>query len=179
MIIRTQCKKYGESSMTTLAFDGRYAAADGRATCGNTITGRQAKKLFLIEGKLGGEDAQFLYMGAGSWSMVQLVKKWLSEGGDILSSDPEQAFPQVEDFEGMVITRDGEVFELEATMVALPSEVPVAGGSGFPFAITAMNLGQNAVQAVYTAMEMDIGSGGKVTAFDIETWQFIEPGDVR
>lgn len=167
--------------MTTLAFDGRYAAADGRATCGNTITGKQAKKLFLIEGKLGGKEAQFLYMGAGSWSMIQLVKKWLSEGGDILSSDPEQAFPQIEpeSMEAIIITRDGEVYELESTMVALPSESPAAGGSGFPFAITAMNLGQNAVQAVYTAMEMDIGSGGKVTAFDIEAWEFIEPGSIR
>lgn len=167
--------------MTTLAFDGRYAATDGRSTCGMTITGKQVKKLFLIDGVLEGEQTQFLYMGAGSYAMLMLVKKWLEEGGDVFSKDPEQAFPQLEpeSFEGIIITREGEAFELETSMVSMPVEIPVGGGSGFPFALTAMHMGQNAVQAVYTATELDCGSGGKITAFDVEAWEFIDPSTVR
>jgi hypothetical protein len=167
--------------MTTLAFDGRYAAADGRATCGNMITGKQAKKLFLINGVLNGEETEYLFMGAGSFAMLTVVQNWLEQGNDLFSQDPDLTIPELqpESFEGMIVTRNKEVFDLEDTLVPMPAESPSAGGSGCPFALTAMNCGQNAVQAVYTAIGMDIGSGGQVTAFDTEAWEFVLPGDVR
>jgi hypothetical protein len=167
--------------MTTLAFDGRYAAVDGRSCCGGTITGKSIKKLFLINGVLNGKETEFLYMGAGSYAMVNLIKNWLEQGNDLFSQDPEHTIPEIQpdSWEGMIITKDREVFDLEQTLIPMMGEAPCAGGSGFPFALTAMRLGQNAVQAVYSAIEMDCGSGGKVTAFDTEAWQFVEPGDVR
>lgn len=167
--------------MTTLAFDGRYAAVDGRSTCSNIITAKSIKKLFLIKGVINGEETEFLYMGAGSYAMVNMVKNWLEQGNDPFSQDPEQTVPEIEadSWEGMIITKDQEAFDFETSMIPMMAEAPCGGGSGFTFALTAMHLGQNAVQAVYTAMELDCGSGGKVTAFDTETWQFIQPGDVR
>jgi hypothetical protein len=51
----------------------------------------------------------------------------------------------------------------------------MADGSGFPFAQMALTLGQNAVEAIRSAILMDTNSGGEITCFDIETWTWVDP----
>jgi ATP-dependent protease HslVU (ClpYQ) peptidase subunit len=165
--------------MTTLAFDGRYIAADGRCTSGSMIVGKNAKKLILIHGIVRGEETEMVLAGAGSFEGITIIKNWLESGGDFFSQDPEATIPDVKEcgVEGFVVTKAGELFGWEPGLVPLDQEVPAMGGSGGPFAMAAMVAGKNAVGAVHVAMELDIGSGGQVTCFDTHAWAFIDPND--
>lgn len=165
--------------MTTLAFDGRYIAADGRCTAGSMIVGKKARKLHLITGIVRGEETEMVLAGAGSFEGITIIKNWLEGGGDFFSDDPESAIPMVKEdsVEGFVVTKTGEHFAWESSLVPLDQEVPVMGGSGGPFAMAAMKAGKNAVGAIHVAMELDIASGGEVSCFDTLTWQFIDPND--
>lgn len=165
--------------MTTLAFDGRYIAADGRCTAGSMIVGKKAKKLHLIKGIVRGEETEMVLAGAGSFEGITIVKNWLESGGDFFSQDPESTIPEVkeESIEGFVVTKSGELFAWEHGLVAMDQEVPTMGGSGGVFAMAAMHSGKNAVGAVHVAMDLDIGSGGEVTCFDTLAWKFIDPND--
>lgn len=167
--------------MTTLAFDGRYLAADGRCTNGSMIVGKKAKKLHLIKGVLRGEEVEMVLAGAGSFEGITIIKNWLAAGGDFYSDDPEGTIPQVkeESVEGFVVSKNGELFAFESGLVALDQESPAMGGSGGVFAMAAMLAGKSAVGAVHVAMELDIGSGGEVTCFDTQTWQFVDPGSLK
>lgn len=165
--------------MTTIAFDGRYLAADGRMTCGNIINGSKTKKLFPLTATLHGVQQEIVFFGAGGFATINSVVEWLKQGNDPYSFDPDQVRPVCE--QGEVdfgyITQDGQVHTMEFELMPYDGEVPWSGGSGFPFAIMAMRMGMNAVQATYEAMKHDSGSGGTVTCFDVDEWKWVEDVD--
>ena len=165
--------------MTTIVFDGRYIAADGRCTNGSMIVGKRAKKLHLVRGLVRGQEEEMVLAGAGNFEGLTLVLNWLEQGGDFFSKDPESTIPAVKDgeIEGFVVTKSGECFAFESGLVGLEQEVPAMGGSGGVFAMAAMLAGKNAVGAVHVAMQLDIGSGGEVSCFDTQKWAFIDPND--
>lgn len=169
--------------MTTIAFDGRYLAADGRMTRSEIICSSNVKKSRLITAIIRGEEQEVLVFGAGSWNGIYAVMEWMKQN-DVFDIDPElmrPAFP--DDGDGpsrqdvSFITRDGELYSLDAQSRPAPYEAPYADGSGFPFAQMALTLGQNAVEAVRSAIKMDTNSGGEITCFDTEAWAWVDPND--
>lgn len=172
--------------MTTVAFDGRYLASDGRATAGDGfIVGREEQKIYPLKITLGGKKRQVVVGISGNAITINSFIRYLERGGDMLDSeegfslfgthpDPENASIGV-----VMVSRDGEVNLISEELVPFAAEYPLCAGSGTPFATTAMSCGMNAVQAVYKAMEFDAYSGGKVRVFDTETWDWAEVGDLR
>ncbi len=172
--------------MTTVAFDGRYMVSEGRSTTGDGfICGREEQKVFPLTINLGGKEVEAVVGISGNAITIQSFIRFLESGGDMLDResgfslfgdhpDPEHASIGV-----IMVTRDGEVSSINESLVPFPTEFPLSAGSGTPFATTAMSCGMNAVQAVYKAMEFDAYSGGKVRAFDTETWDWAEVGDLR
>lgn len=172
--------------MTTIAFDGRYLAADGRAcTSQGMIVGRQEQKIHQMNITLGGEAKEAVLGFSGSAISISALIRWLEAGGDLLSN--EEGFslfafnpePESASLGVILFVRGEETFLISEELVPFEAETPVGVGSGTPFATTAMSCGMNAVQAVYKSIEFDSNSGGKVHAFDTELWAWIEPNDVR
>lgn len=167
--------------MTTIAYDGRYVAADGRMTRGNIVCSANVQKLHILKTVLRGEEQEVLIFGAGSWGGIYAIIEWMKVN-DAFDTNPElmrPCFPPDNDGEASTqdvsfITQDGQLWCLDAQSRPAPYDAPAADGSGFPFAQTAMSLGQNAVEAVRTAMKLDVGSGGEITCFDVENWAWVE-----
>lgn len=158
--------------MTTVAYDGRFLAADGRSTLGNLISGKSVKKIFQLLIIAGGVQVQAVLAGAGSFQTVNIVKSHL-ERNDLFESE---LIPEIEpgSFQGLLILETGEVYDLEDKLIPLPAEIPVAIGSGTDYAMAAMVMGKSAPAAVQVACELDVYSGGKISVFDTETWAFVD-----
>lgn len=171
--------------MTTIAFDGRYVAADGRMTRGDIISDSRVKKMHLVDVFIRGELQEALVFGAGSWNGIYAIMEWMKLN-DVFDIDPElmrPAFPQDNDGDSSrqdvsFITKDGQMWCLDAQCRPAPYGAPAADGSGFPFAQTALTLGMNAVEAVRTAIKLDVHSGGEITCFDVEEWKWVDASEL-
>lgn len=170
--------------MTTIAYDGRYCAADGRMTRSDIIISADVKKLHLVTTVLRGEEQEVLVFGAGSWNGIYTVIEWMKVN-DVFNNDPELPRPSFPDQgedgphqDVAFITKDGQVWCLDAYSRPAPYEAPMAEGSGFPFAQMGLAMGQNAVEAIRSAILMDSNSGGTITCFDVEDWKFVDPNQM-
>lgn len=172
--------------MTTIAFDGRYLAADGRMTRGGIICSSTVKKTRVIKTVIRGEETEVIIGGAGSWNNIYAVIEWM-KNNDVFNTDPDlqrpvfpdtnQEQPGYLDHDVFFITQDGEVYCLDPFCRPAPYGAPFAEGSGFPFAQTALTLGQSAVEAIRTAMKLDTGTGGQITVFDVDEWKWADAND--
>lgn len=172
--------------MTTIAFDGRYLASDGRMTRGGIIVSEGIKKTRVITAIIRGEEQEVIIGGAGSWNNIYAVIEWMQQN-DVFDIDPElqrPVFPDTGenqpgymDHDVFFITQDTNVYCLDPFCRPAPYSAPFAEGSGFPFAQTALTLGMSSVEAIRVAMKMDTGTGGQITVFDVEEWKWANPDD--
>lgn len=138
--------------MTTIAFDGKTMACDTRVTGGiiyNTDT-----KIY---------ENEFVVIGiAGN-----------AEAGILLVKDDSILVPKHYDFDfsALVWVKDIEtlckVEFYKSWDCALSSVVPIADGfaavgSGAPYALAAMYLGNTATRAITVAAQFDTNTGGKI-----------------
>lgn len=158
--------------MTTIAFDGRFLAADGRATAGGMITNKNTQKIFPLKMIANGLEVDGVIAGAGSFEAICLIKKHL-ESYDLFDAE---LIPELEPESAgvLVILETGEVYVLEHKLVPMTQEVPCSIGSGSPYAQAAMVAGKSAPAAVEVAKELDCYSGGNVRVFDVMTWDFVK-----
>lgn len=169
--------------MTTIAFDGRYMAADGRCTTGEgMIVGTHERKIEAFTMVYGGREYEVVMGGSGSAISLKALVNWLKSGGDLM--DPESEFslfglhPDSSTINVGLILRfkdNPQTYLLTEELVLFETEHPVAAGSGAPFARAAMACDLNAVEAVRKAIEFDCHSGGTMTCFDTETWSWTPP----
>jgi len=144
--------------MTTIAFDGTTLAADKRATNSGLIF--TVTKLFKVRGHL--------LAAAGDFDRIQEIVAWFRAG-----AEPAQlpAFQKEnEGYVGMlIIDKDGGIFKLERGPVPFKIEEKFyAIGSGRDFAMAAMHLGSNAVDAVKVAGVFDAATGNGVDTLTLE-----------
>lgn len=147
--------------MTTIAFDGRYLAADGRVTTGSLITSKEEPKILRFFSKV--LDREIFFSAAGSSPVIHKVAKWLQTA--------DGACPEFtsDNFDGFVIGIDGQNgAELCPGGAWRPVGESWVGGSGYQIAMTCMHLGRTAMEAVKVATELDCYSGGAITYVDLE-----------
>lgn len=158
--------------MTTIAYDGRYVVADGRSTVGNLVTGKKARKIWVIDLTINGLTEKAIFAGAGSYQSINMVRSHL-EREDFLMAE---VVPELEpgSFSGMVVLQDGRCYVLEDRLVPMEQEYPTALGSGTDYAMAAMALGKSAVEAVRVACDLDVYSGGELMVVDIDSLRFID-----
>ncbi|RAS14836.1 ATP-dependent protease HslVU (ClpYQ) peptidase subunit [Microvirgula sp. AG722] len=140
--------------MTTIAFDGRTMAADGRATANGVIERDNYVKVFRLGDRLVGF--------AGDTRYLPGVKRFLL--------DEEKSLPTpAGESEFDVLVWDGHVLRAYTDGVDEPDdfEWPWAIGSGAMPAIAAMRAGADAEHAVRIAMTMDVFTGGQVTTLTL------------
>lgn len=134
--------------MTTVACDGRTMASDGLVTEGDHICRTDYRKVFeLADGRVAGF--------AGNCYNWDSFAGWLDNGGDL---------PKVDDsFSCLVLSPNGELHSYDEHGRRFLEVPPAAIGSGARFALSAMDFGKNADEAVGYACSRDIYSGGSIT----------------
>ena len=155
------------------------------------ITGTHVVKIFPFEMTLAGEVVQVVLAGAGTFAEIHQVVTYLKTGADPLNfvesgpDDPVFRKPFIEPGGTdmiLLVQREGrvDVMNIEADLTPFTMHAPLTTGSGSPFALVAMrSFKQNAVDAVYTAMETDAGTGGHVRCWDTDIWNWIDAESIR
>lgn len=138
--------------MTTIAFDGKTMACDTRVAGGH---------IYNTDTKI--YESYFAVIGvAGN-----------AEAGILLVKDDSILVPKHYDFdfEALVFVKDTEkVYKVafyKSWDCALSSVIPIADsfaavGSGSPYALAAMHLGNTATHAVTVSAQFDTNTGGKI-----------------
>ena len=138
--------------MTTIAWDGAVLAGDTLA-CGRMFD-RKVEKVFTIQPNV-------YFAGSGNWEDCIAVADWLK---DTKKTKP----PLEENFAGILID-DGVAYRLEYRLMKdRIKEKHHSVGSGASFAITAMYLGQGAVEAIHTAAIFDCNTSFDVTYINVK-----------
>ena len=139
--------------MTTIAFDGKTMACDTRVVCGSNCYNTDTKIYendFAVIGVAGDAGVGAMLIDC---SCILLAKHY-----DF-------------DFEALVYVKDAEkVYKVafyKSWGCALSSVIPVADsfaavGSGSPYALAAMYLGNTATHAITVAAQFDTNTGGKI-----------------
>lgn len=147
--------------MTTVAFRDGVMAGDSRGVDGNVgitpITKVFRKK---IKGK------EYLFGVAGYWEAALMFIEWFRTRDNALH---ERLMKLKDDTDFDVLIWDG-ITLLNADALMYLVEVPepyYAIGSGAPHAITAMDCGKSARQAVQMAARRDIYTGGRIISMKI------------
>jgi hypothetical protein len=142
--------------MTTLAWDGRIFAADKRATMGGLI--RTTSKIHKLT-----RPYVCLAGFTGDADVGQAMLDWFADGAK------PQDFPRIAERDTgpsrlSVIMESGEIWMYERTPspFKLDKGQHYSCGSGRDFALMAMRLGANAVEAVALTSEFDTGTGNGV-----------------
>lgn len=140
--------------MTTIAWDGRTMAADGRSTDDDEVvlTWRM-RKIFRAQGELVGL--------AGDVAAMQRVRAWMLGGCQGKRPDHSEVAILVvrPDRQALIAESGGELVEVDT---------PCAIGSGRHHAVTAMDCGKTAAEAVALAMKRDACTGGEITTLRLK-----------
>lgn len=141
--------------MTTIACDGKSMAADGMINMGGMITDyAQPKVVRLEDGRLVG--------WCGTVSDGPVFAAWLES--------PESERPKLDEgFAALVLSPDGSLRCYEDTCNYLSLPTPSAIGTGGPYAVAAMDIGETAEQAVARAAYRDLCTGGTIIVLHLET----------
>lgn len=145
--------------MTTVAFCGRYLAADKRAICADNKSGT-VTKIHRVGSK---------FVGFSGGLVVGLAMlEWIREGSKI------EDFPkcQTADYSPVMVVSRGangapvlHLYEGQPFPI-LFEETQRAMGSGRDYALAAMHLGFNAIDAVRVASVFDSGTGNGIDVLD-------------
>lgn len=156
--------------MTTVAFDGKTIAVDTQTS---TLGDTSMKEVGFKKGRVVNTVAgKVLLIGVG------VVNEFL-EAFPVIQAGKNPMLPD-DDSTIIIMVKDGQVFVIEASSIGPrgkpPRKVPAkvspvlwntAWGSGSSFADTVLRLGGTAAQAVRTAIEIDLYSGGTVMCWKV------------
>lgn len=144
--------------MTTIAYDGRYLAADTLALRNGNRSNIKCHKMRLV--------GAFAYAASGEWaSIVGQVVKWHQEG-----AVPDDLPPYGGGSLTIVNTISGRVWAVAGPQMPYLDEeaAPYAVGTGGDIALGAMDAGATAMEAVAVAIKHDNCTGGDVEFIDMQ-----------
>jgi hypothetical protein len=153
--------------VTTIAFDGRYLAAD-------TLTVRGGNRVEQPLCKLAVRDGVAYAFGGMWWALTGELMSWYGACDSIVD------FPNPRGLDGALLAVNA--YSRQATLLTaeMPypdlENPPVALGTGSDLALGAMGAGVTAMEAVQIAMRWDLKTGGHVEFVDLE---FIDKGVQR
>jgi hypothetical protein len=145
--------------MTTIAYDGRYLAADTLAHRHNTPSNLLTPKIDMCEG--------FAYAVGGCWlPMLGTLIAWHRAGGH------PAAFPNLGDLKGGLLVVElatGRLWVASSECHWLDEEAaPYTCGSGGDYALAAIDCDRNAMEAVQVASNRDLHTNDTIDFIDLE-----------
>lgn len=147
--------------MTTIAYDGRYIAIDSRITCGSWISSDDFDKTT--------ENDDWVTFWTGDLETKEEFELAFFNNGKV----NEPAKSSLYAFN----KKTGKLFDVGSTDCVIwktPISYIDAKGSGACHAITAMDFGKSAVEAIKIAMQRNNSTGGKIRCYDTKTKKFIK-----
>lgn len=156
--------------MTTLVYANGTMAADGQVTRYDSLI---ESTTFVKVRKIGGH----LVGGCGSGISILKFFDWLEDTLEVEYIQKEFPFVDVlppkdmveEDFQAIVVTPEGSIFEYVGTKNVFPVSDPyISVGSGCFFAYPLLDAGYTARQAVEGAIKRDPYSSGLITEVSLE-----------
>lgn len=147
--------------MTTIAYDGRYIAADGRSTIGSLIVSDIVDKFYVRGNRIFAlcGSSEFIPVFVDEFVAYKEVSHTHANEGGFL-------FEEGKVF-SVFIDEDTKLFRKNITDGEIWAE-----GSGRDFALAAMDLGKSAIDAVRYAATRNTGTGGAIRCFDTKTGKF-------
>ncbi len=143
--------------MTTVAWDGKTLAGDGRITSGSLICSETEVKVRFLKGKIQGE--QTIAIGwAGSCEDAYYLMTCLQQ-------DKAEEIPEL-DMNALVITKKN-VYRFDGKFFYPKKNKFEVIGTGSAIALTALTLGLTAKEAVKHACKLDCNTGGKITTLHV------------
>lgn len=155
--------------MTTIAWDGKTIASDSQETTGDTITNFYAMKIFEASpDKCIYQEEVYGYGLAGDSGAHLVIAEKLRE-----NINHQTVFPSEMRVSGIFIVGLHRAFVLIKEQGETTANIYVAGsneaiGSGRDIARTAMTLGYDAVEAIKTAIKLDVYTGGDIQQYTIK-----------
>ncbi len=153
--------------MTTVVLDENLVmASDSRACMNDRIQQQSVDKIFHLNGHtIGiagsyGQAMQFISF------FEDMTERQRVQAGTYIPIPQQVDDNQLDNFLAIVVDPDCQVFMFEGNRLSFPMRPPVAIGSGGDYASVALHLGQNAVEAVATAITFDPFSGGEIQYID-------------
>lgn len=145
--------------MTTIVWDGKTLAADGRMTRGNVINEEDRQKIFIdTQSEVRGATV-ICYAMAGQADMADRLGAWIKEGcPHTVEGVPVDWGDNM--FEAIIITTDAAYLYCTDSGDLLEIFHNTVLGSGGEFAQVALHMGKDARASVKIAAEMDLFSGG-------------------
>jgi hypothetical protein len=145
--------------VTTIAWDGRYLAAD-------TLSVRSGNRCERPSCKLAVDGGIAYATGGAFWAIRQQLIDWHQSG------HPIDAYPNPRGLDGCLVaveadTRHCSLFAHEVPYADLEA-APVAFGTGGDIALGAMGAGKTAMEAVALAARWDLKTGGPIDFIDME-----------
>lgn len=155
--------------MTTIVWDGKTLAADGRMTAGNKIVEDNRAKIFIdTVNKLRGATV-ICYALAGSADMTYRIGEWIAAGCPHTTEEGKPIDWGEAYFELIIVTTESVFMYHSESNDLLEIFHKVVLGSGGEFAQTALHMGKDARASVKIGAEMDLFSGGIGTYINCRT----------
>lgn len=141
--------------MTTIVWDGKTLATDGKCTAGGTLITDKAVKLYMdCKGQVLGSDV-IAYAIAGSADMHRTIKEWIREGCPLTKDMRDDNFAVI------IITKSSAYMYSDESTDLYEIEHLECLGSGRYYAHSAVILGKSSCAAVKHASALDVYSGGE------------------
>ena len=140
--------------MTTITYKDRIVAYDSRAKAVESITSDNREKRFTIN--------KVYFCMCGAPSDFKVFFRVYFEGGEIESHLEAAGLA----WDGVKLFHVGHANK-HCYSSPLDLSEPWACGSGEDYAITAMDMGATAKEAIKWAMKRDTGTGGRIRTFKI------------
>jgi len=147
--------------MTTVAYRDGVLASDGRLSIGKEwVENDTARKLYPLA------DGSVVGIAGNSYQWTELVKRLKK-----LAKSEEKKLPNSKDFsrcEALLVCPNKDIYYLGmGSGWSKLKNRPTAIGSGWQFAMCAMDAGADAATACRIAIKRDMYSGGKVKTIKV------------
>lgn len=142
--------------MSIVAWDGHILAADRQVTCGDMkVRGSKMRRL----------PSGSVLAWTGNQDCGLILSCWYENGADI---DKWPEFQKLDNWTRLIVADRTGIFYYEQHPVSQRVLEPfLAFGSGRDYAMGALEMGANAVQAVEVASRFDIYSGLGVESYEV------------
>jgi hypothetical protein len=144
--------------MTTIAWDGKTLASDGRVSVNGMLSADNADKIFMIEDAYLRGSEVICFACAGDASVRNLIEEWIRE------ECPRDFISPTVMYECIIVTTDAvyHTSPEQADIYQLTEGEYGVIGSGAEIAHTALVMGKDAKGAVAVACSLDLCSGGQI-----------------
>lgn len=144
--------------MTTIAWDGKFLAADSQETTDGIALKCTEPKIRKI--------GDVFVACAGDSGTIAEFERWV-EGGRLEEDTP--SLDEKESFAAFVLEKSGKMVSYEEEMKPFVVPIPYAIGSGWKAALTLMVSGMSSVEAIETICDkrLDVYTSGPVQVVEI------------